>query len=256
MTFDTERYRGHTALCEIDIEGQRRLLNAKVVIAGCGGLASTAISTLAASGAGHLLLVDGDRVETSNLQRQTIHHPSDLGRLKVDSARDKIAALNPDVTVTTIPRFLTADNAREIIGNADIVLDCTDSFTSKATVARACVDAGVPLVTGAVSRFSGQVMTWMPGTACYGCLYGLETPRDNSDTSCAAQGIFSGIVGIVGVIQASEAMKYIMGFGDLLTNRLLTIDTITMQFTTVNLSPDESCPLCGGHGTTSHSNKH
>ncbi|MBD5202169.1 MAG: HesA/MoeB/ThiF family protein [Bacteroidales bacterium] len=223
------RYRGHTALCEIDLPGQQAISSGRVLIVGAGGLGSPVALYLAAAGVGHITIMDADTVSLSNLQRQIIHTTPDVGRLKVESAREKMTAINPHIEVETIAEFLTPENARDIIGRHDLVVDCCDNLTSRLLVNDTCMALEKPYVYGAVQRFSGHVYTYTPGAASY---------RDYFDTSaavdeppCALNGILNTVVGVIGSLQATEAVKILARTGDLLTNRLLIFDAITMTFT-------------------------
>lgn len=245
MTCDTERFKGHLRLEGIGRDGQERICSGHVAVVGCGGLGSAVIPLLAAAGTGHLTLIDPDTVELSNLQRQTIHTPANLGRSKAVSAAEKVRSLSPQTEITAIVDRLTTENAAGVIGNVDMVVDCTDSYTSKSTVAESCISLGRPEVIGAVSRFSGQVMTYLPGTACYHCLYPDLNDKAADETSCATAGIFNAVVGLVGSIQAAETLKFLAGARELLTDRLLTIDALTMQFNIYTISRDRHCRVCG-----------
>ena len=255
------RYKGHLQLAGIGPEGQRRLEKASVLVIGAGGLASAALEYLAAAGTGRIGIVDPDIVELSNLQRQILYTDADTGLPKAvcasrriaDNAPPKpvgparrIASLNPSVETIVFESRFDDSTSGAILAAApwDVALDCTDSYTSKLTVARAMARARLPYVYGAVGRFGGQVMTVLPGHACYGCLYGDGLPGDNAEGSCAGAGIFSGVVGLTAMVQACEAMKIAGGFGSPLADRLLTIDTFTMTFTTVAIERDQKCPVC------------
>lgn len=240
------RYKGHLQLAGIGPEGQRRLEKASVLVIGAGGLASAALEYLAAAGTGRIGIVDPDIVELSNLQRQILYTDADTGLPKAICAARRIASLNPSVETMIFESRFDDSTSGEILGAApwDVALDCTDSYTSKLAVARAMARARLPYVYGAVGRFGGQVMTVLPGHACYGCLYGDGLPGDNAEGSCAGAGIFSGVVGLTAMVQACEAMKIAGGFGSPLADRLLTIDTFTMTFTTVAIERDQKCPVC------------
>lgn len=240
------RYKGHLQLAGIGPEGQRRLEKASVLVIGAGGLASAALEYLAAAGTGRIGIVDPDIVELSNLQRQILYTDADTGLPKAVCASRRIASLNPSVETIVFESRFDDSTSGAILGAApwDAALDCTDSYTSKLTVARAMARARLPYVYGAVGRFGGQVMTVLPGHACYGCLYGDGLPGDNAEGSCAGDGIFSGVVGLTAMVQACEAMKIAGGFGSPLADRLLTIDTFTMTFTTVAIERDQKCPVC------------
>lgn len=224
-----ERYRGHLSLCEIDTAGQQRIARARVLVVGAGGLGSPVALYLGAAGVGSLGIVDADTVGLSNLQRQIMHTTADLGRPKADSAREAVEALNPAVKVTAYREFLTGENAERIIGDYDIVVDCTDSRCSRRLVSSLCVSMGKPLVYGAVSRFSGMVFTHLPGTCAYDDIFADGTAADEAP-SCAQTGILNSAVGVIGSIQATEVLKIITRTGELLTDRLLFIDLLTMSF--------------------------
>lgn len=229
---ERERYMGHLSLCEIDLAGQAALRRARVLIVGCGGLGSPVALYLAAAGVGHIGLVDSDAVSLSNLQRQIIHSTADLGRRKVESARDSIVAINPAVDVRIYPEMLTAANGAAIAGEYDIVADCTDSFRSRIAVNDLCVSLAKPMAFGSVSRFSGLLFTYLPGHADYGAIFGREEPEAaGADCSCAATGVLNAAVGVVGSLQAAEVIKLITGTGEPLVDRLLAIDLLTMDFT-------------------------
>lgn len=225
-------------------EGQQRLLESKVLIIGAGGLGSPCAMYLAAAGVGTIGIVDGDIVSLSNLQRQVIHYTNDVGRAKVASASAKMKMLNPDVRIEAYETFFTKDNAMEIIEPYDFILDCTDSFASKYLVNDACVLAGKPFCCGGVVKWGGQIMTHVPGTACYRCIF-PEPPAENDVETCAKVGVLGPAVGIMGTIQATEAVKYLGGVGQLLTNSLLTFDTMTMQFMRLEFNKNDDCILCG-----------
>lgn len=222
------RYRGHLSLCEIDLPGHEAVRRSRVLVVGVGGLGSPVAMFLAEAGVGKLGLIDPDTVSLGNLQRQILHATPDLGRLKVDSAREKLTAVNPDVEIITYPEYLTAENAPELLAGYDIVADCTDSFATRLLVSDLCVAAGKPYVFASVSRFTGQIFTHLPGSADYRDIFG-ELPPDY-EAPCAIDGILNSVVGVMGSLQATEILKYITSAGDLLTNRLLTFDAITMKF--------------------------
>lgn len=239
------RYSRQIMLPEIDSRGQQRLLDSRVLIIGAGGLGSPAAMYLAAAGAGEIVLTDHDRVDLSNLQRQIIHRTTDIGRLKVDSAADTLAALNGDCRVSTIPHKLTGKALHEAAGAADVVLDCSDNFATRFAVNAACVGAGTPLVSGAAIRWEGQVgvFTGAPAEPCYRCLYaGGTEPED----SCTISGVVAPLVGIIGAVQALEAIKLLSGAGRPLVGRLLILDALTMHWRSLKLPKDPGCPVCRG----------
>lgn len=234
---NTERYAANIALCEIDLPGQQRLRSANVMVCGCGALASPALLYLAASGVGHITIADPDRVELSNLQRQIIHDTHRLGQLKVESAADTIRSLNPDVTVTPVAQRVTADNATTLFKGHDVILDCTDNYTARRDISHAAAAMSLPLCFAAVSRFQSQAFTQMPGTATYADIFPIPPTQEQTDcTSCANAGVLNAAAGMAGAIQAAEAIKIITGTGDLLTDRLLLIDTLTFKFTTISIT--------------------
>lgn len=244
-----ERYSRHIILPEIGGKGQEKILAGKVLIVGLGGLGSPAALYLAAAGVGKIGLIDADKVDLSNLQRQVIHTTADLEVPKVDSARAKIAALNPDVEVQTYPYRLQAQNAVEIVSNYDFVIDGTDNFASKFMVADACHFASKPYSHGGILRFEGQTMTVRPGqTACYRCVF-KEPPTPGSVPSCSQAGVLGVVAGILGTLQTAEALKYLLDLGDLLTDSLLTFNALTASFRKVALRRNANCPLCGQNPT-------
>lgn len=230
----TQRYRGHLSLCEIDLPGQQRIMQGRVLIVGAGGLGSPVALYLAAAGVGHIALLDPDTVSLSNLQRQIIHGTPDLGRPKAVSAAESMTHINPLVTIEPIIDRLTPDNARDIIGRYDLVIDCTDNLDTRLLINDTCVELEKSYVFGAVRRFEGQVFTHTPGTASYRDIFGSEG-SEGGDIPCAIDGVMNTVVGITGCLQATEAIKWLAGTGDLLTDRILTFDAITMTFNTFRL---------------------
>lgn len=240
------RYSRHILLNDVGVEGQEKIRQAKVLIVGAGGLGSPVALYLAAAGVGTIGIADGDVVDLSNLQRQIIHTTPDVGRPKVDSAKEKIERINPHVKVVTHKEFLMADNILGIIGDYDFIVDGTDNFPVKFLINDACVMAGKPFSHGGILRFEGQTFTHLPGTACYRCLFGFPPPAGAVPT-CSQAGVLGAIAGMLGTIQAAETLKYITGVGDLLTNQLLTFNAKTMNFRKVKVQPNKRCPLCGQH---------
>ncbi|MCD7936360.1 MAG: molybdopterin-synthase adenylyltransferase MoeB [Tannerellaceae bacterium] len=241
-----ERYSRHILLQDVGVEGQEKILNAKVLVIGAGGLGAPVALYLAAAGVGTLGIVDGDVVDLSNLQRQIIHFTADVGRPKVDSAREKIRQINPDVQVVTYPEFFTASNAAEIVRKYDFIIDGTDNFPVKFLINDACVLEGKPFSHGGILRFEGQTLTYVPGAACYRCLF-QAPPPPNAVPTCSQAGVLGAIAGMLGTIQAAETLKYITGVGDLLTNRLLTFNAKAMTFREVKTPQNKCCPVCGNH---------
>ncbi len=239
------RYARHILLDELGIEGQERLLAARVLIVGAGGLGSPVALYLAAAGVGRIVLADDDVVELSNLQRQILHTMSGLGRPKAESGRDALAALNPDVRVDA--RVERLDDARlvELAGQVDLVLDCSDNFATRHAINRACIATARPLVSGAAIRFAGQVSVYDlrdPASPCYHCLFPESDPV--SEARCATTGVLGPLLGMVGSVQATEAIKLIAGVGTPLVGRLLSVDALQMQWHTVRFRRDPDCPAC------------
>ena len=240
-----ERYSRHILLDDVGVDGQEKLLQAKVLIVGAGGLGSPAALYLAAAGVGTVGIIDSDVVEISNLQRQIAHFSKDINISKVVSAAEKMSAINPAIRVRTYREYLCADNIREVITDYDFIIDGTDNFPTKFLVNDACVLLGIPFSHGGILRFNGQTMTIIPGkTACYRCSFRKPPPPD-AVPSCAQAGVLGAVAGMLGTIQAAETLKYITGAGDLLTNSLLTFDAKTMTFRKIRLNRQESCPICG-----------
>ncbi len=238
------RYSRQIMLPQCDIEGQQKILAAKVLIIGAGGLGSPAAMYLAAAGIGSIVIYDDDVVELSNLQRQIAHHTPDIGLDKVISTRETLKKLNPDVHVKAVKQRLAGEQLDIEVMNADVVLDCSDNFSTRFAINKACVKHQTPLVSGAAIRFEGQVSVFTPGinnSPCYNCLY-------NSDgeelQNCATNGVIAPITGIVGSIQALEALKIIMAIGKPLTGRLLLLDGLTMEWNMMKLTKNPSCPTC------------
>jgi molybdopterin-synthase adenylyltransferase len=240
-----ERYSRHILLSEVGVEGQERIRAARILIIGLGGLGSPASLYLAAAGVGTIGLVDNDQVDLSNLQRQIVHFNADVAVAKVESAAAKLRALNPDVKVVTHELFVKADNIMELVRDYDFVIDGTDSFVTKFLINDGCVLAGVPYSHGGILRFDGQTTTVLPGrSACYRCVF-REPPPAGAAPTCAEAGVLGAIAGMLGTIQAAEALKYVIGVGEVLSDRLLTFDAKRMSFRTIKLTRQKSCPLCG-----------
>ena len=244
------RYSRHILLPSVGAGGQRKLLNAKVLLLGAGGLGSPAALYLAAAGVGTLGIVDFDRVDLTNLQRQLLHDTDDVGRPKVDSAADRLRGLNPGIDVVPFDTMLTSENAFEILGQYDVVIDGSDNFPVRYLVNDATQMLEKPLVYGSIYQFEGQASVFMPGkdTPCYRCLF-PQPPPPGAVPSCAEAGVFGVLPGIIGSIQAVEAIKLILGAGDPLVGRLLLFDAMDMEFTTVKLRWDPDCPVCGKEPT-------
>lgn len=242
-----ERYSRHILLADVGIEGQQKIFDAKVLIIGAGGLGSPIALYLAAAGVGTIGIADADTVDISNLQRQVIHFTHDLGQPKVESAADKMRAINPDVTVRTYHEFLLANNIRPILREYDFVIDGTDNFAAKFLINDACVLEGKPFSHGGILRFNGQTMTVLPGSsACYRCVFHAPPPRGSVPT-CSQAGVLGAVAGMLGTIQAVEALKFITGVGSLLTDTLLGFDAKTLDFRKVHFKRNVHCPVCGEH---------
>jgi molybdopterin/thiamine biosynthesis adenylyltransferase len=242
------RYSRQIILPEMGGRAQKRLLASRVAIVGAGGLGSPAALYLAAAGVGTLGIIDGDLVDLSNLQRQILHHTSDVGRPKTDSARESIQAINPDVRVVTYQDRLNACNARAILADYEVVLGCSDNFPTRYLLNDACFLLKLPLVDGSIFRFEGQTTVYLPGQGCYRCLFPTPPPPGAVPT-CAESGALGALPGLVGVIQATEAIKTILGIGRSLAGRLLLIDALSMDFREVELHRNPTCPLCGDSPT-------
>lgn len=245
---ETRRYSRHLLLDGFGIEGQQRLMDARVLIVGMGGLGSPIALYLAAAGVGTLGIVDGDMVSLTNLQRQVIHGTPDVGRSKVESAAEAIHKINPSVRVEKHELFLNEDNALDIIGDYDFIVEGSDNFSAKYLVNDACVMLGKSFCIGGINRYSGQVMTYRPGTACYRCLFPEPPAREDVET-CAMVGVLGTIAGMLGTVQATEVVKCIAGVGEPLYNQLLTFDALTMQWDKLQFQRNEHCPLCGSQPT-------
>ena len=244
-----DRYSRHIILSEVGGEGQEKLLDGKVLLVGAGGLGSPAGLYLAAAGVGTIGVIDDDVVDLSNLQRQIAHTTEDLGKPKVESAADAMRDINPDVNVRTYHTRMMADNALDLIADYDFVIDGADNFPTKFLVADACHLAGKAYSHAGILRFDGQTMTVVPNeSACYRCVF-VKPPPTNSVPSCSQAGVLGVLAGVVGTIQATEAIKYILGTGGLLTNRLLTYTALNMTFREIKVKRQDRCPLCGSDPT-------
>ncbi|MHC4192962.1 MAG: HesA/MoeB/ThiF family protein [Planctomycetota bacterium] len=240
-----ERYSRQIILEEVGGTGQEKLLSSKVLIVGAGGLGAPAALYLAAAGIGTIGIIDSDKVDLTNLQRQIIHHTSDIGTEKVGSAKAKILAINPDVNVLTYNAKACAEDISEVIRQYDFVIDGTDNFPAKFLVNDACYFEKVPFSHAGILRFYGQLITVLPGeTTCYRCIF-RSPPAAGVVPSCSEAGVLGALAGVIGCLQATEAIKYLLGIGDLLTNALLTYNALTMEFRKVRLNRNPNCPLCG-----------
>ncbi|KQN67440.1 molybdopterin biosynthesis protein MoeB [Duganella sp. Leaf61] len=240
------RYSRHILLDQIGIEGQQRLLASHALVIGAGGLGSPAAMYLASAGVGHITIVDDDVVDLTNLQRQIAHTTERVGQSKALSARTTMAQINPDIRITALAERVDEARLAQLVAAADVVLDCTDNFATRHAVNRACVAQRKPLVSGAAIRFDGQVSVFDPrggDQPCYSCLF----PQDQQfeDVACAAMGVFAPLVGVVGAMQAAEALKLLMHVGQSLSGRLLMLDGLYMEWTSIAVARNEHCPVCG-----------
>jgi molybdopterin/thiamine biosynthesis adenylyltransferase len=241
------RYSRHILLDEVGIEGQARVLDGHALIIGAGGLGSPATLYLAASGVGRITLVDDDVVDLTNLQRQVMHTTARVGMAKVESGREALLQINPEIAVTALRERADAARLKELVGSADVVLDCSDNFATRHAVNRACVHARVPLVSGAVIRFDGQLSVFDvrdSASPCYACLF----PEDSQfeEVACSTMGVFAPLVGVVGAMQAAEALKLLSGAGRAITGRLLMLDGRAMEWSDIGIARNPACPVCAG----------
>ncbi|GAB6099979.1 molybdopterin-synthase adenylyltransferase MoeB [Halanaerocella petrolearia] len=240
-----ERYSRHIILGDVGVEGQQKLLNSSVLIIGTGGLGTPAAQFLAAAGVGKIGLVDADQVELSNLQRQVLHHTPDVGKPKVESAKETINDMNPDVEVETYSYYLHSGNIKEVIRDYDFVIDGTDNFPAKFLINDACIMENKPLSHAGIIRFSGQTMTVVPeeDSPCYRCGF-PQPPKPGAVPSCKEAGVLGVMGGVIGTIQATEAIKYLLDKGELLTGTLLTYDALKMEFNKQQISKRDKCDIC------------
>ena len=243
-----QRYSRHIIMPQVGSAGQRKLLDASVLLIGAGGLGSPLGMYLAAAGVGKLGIVDFDTVDITNLHRQLLHSTADVGRPKVDSAEDTIRSINPDVEVVKLPLHLDSSNVMEVFEDYDIIADGTDNFPTRYMINDAAVLAGKPVVHGSIFIFEGQATTFLPGQGCYRCLYPAPPPP-GMVPSCAEAGVLGVLPGIIGSIMAIEAIKIILGLGTTLVNRLLMFDALEMDFRKVRIRRDPDCPICGDNPT-------
>lgn len=243
---DLLRYSRHVLLNEIGVEGQERIMGAHVLLIGAGGLGSPVALYLGSAGVGHITVVDHDTVDLTNLQRQVAHTVARVGSPKVSSIQTAIAEINPGVQVTTIQQRADAALLDVLVAQADVVLDCCDNFATRHAINAACVAHKKPLVSGAAIRFDGQISVFDPRdpqSPCYACVFPPESTFE--ETRCATMGVFAPLVGIIGSMQAAEALKLISGAGTPLTGRLLMLDGRAMEFTEVRIARHAGCPVCG-----------
>ncbi len=241
-----ERYSRHIILQDVGVEGQIKISEGKVLIVGAGGLGAPVALYLAAAGVGTIGIIDGDVVDLTNLQRQVIHFTPDVNKAKVLSAKEKIEQLNPDVKVVAYQELLSTYNIFDIIKKYDIVVDGTDNFPTKFLINDACVLAQKPFSHGGILRFEGQTFTYTPGNACYRCVFD-SPPPPNAVPTCSQAGVLGSIAGMLGTIQATEVLKFLVNKGELLTNRILTFNALFMDFRTIRFGRNTNCPICGEH---------
>lgn len=239
------RYSRHILLPEIGIEGQQKLIDAHALIIGAGGLGSPAALYLASSGVGMITLCDNDTVDLTNLQRQILHRTSSIGKSKVSSATSTLEEINPEVNVIALNERIADARLLELVAQADVVLDCSDNFATRYALNRACVQLNKPLVSGAAIRFSGQISVFdfrRPDSPCYNCLYPEET--ESEEIRCSTMGVFAPLVGIIGSMQASEALKLLLDISPTLCGKLLVLDALSMEPRVIKLTRDSACPVC------------
>lgn len=239
------RYSRHILLPQIGVEGQERLLAARALVIGAGGLGSPVALYLASAGVGNITLCDNEDVDLTNLQRQIVHRTESLGRKKVESARATLAAINPEVKVSALAERVDEKRLETLVAQTDVVLDGSDNFATRHAVNRVCVRLRKPLVSGAAVRFDGQVAVFdlrAADSPCYACLF--PEHGESEDVRCAVMGVFAPLTGIVGSIQAAEALKLLAGAGETLVGRLLLLDALAMEVRTIKLAKDPACPVC------------
>jgi molybdopterin/thiamine biosynthesis adenylyltransferase len=244
------RYSRHILLDALGIEGQQRILNAHALIIGAGGLGSPAALYLASAGVGKITLVDDDTVDFTNLQRQILHTQARVGMAKAESGKQALSAINPDIEIIPLQQRLSGAALDTLVASADIVLDCTDNFATRHAINRACVHHRKPLVSGAAIRFDGQISVYdlhRDDSPCYHCLF--PEGDDIEEVRCAVMGVFAPLTGIIGTMQAAEALKLLAGIGESLTGRLLLLDTLDMEWRSVRFKKDAGCAVCGPNGS-------
>lgn len=242
------RYSRHILLQQVGIQGQEKLIKSRALVIGLGGLGSPVAMYLAASGVGELIICDNDNVDLTNLQRQAIHNSETVGMSKVQSATKAITKINPEVNVVAIQEYVDEERLQKLVSKADVVIDTSDNFATRHAINQVCVTHKKPLVSGAVIRFNGQISVFdlsNSASPCYHCLF----PKDgsNEDMNCAVMGVFSPMVGIIGCMQAAEAIKILLNIGRTLNGRLMLLDSLTMEWRSVKLNKDPACAICGGN---------
>lgn len=240
------RYSRHILLDQIGVEGQSRLLASRALVVGAGGLGSPAALYLAAAGVGTIALADGDTVDLTNLQRQILHRAPSIGRLKVESGKDTLGEINPEAHIVPIAARLEGEALDAEVARCDVVLDCSDNFATRHAINRACVTHRKPLVSGAAIKFDGQISVFdlrLASSPCYHCLF--PEGDEVEEVRCAVMGVFAPLTGIIGTMQAAEALKLIAGCGESLNGRLLLLDALTMDWRSIQLGKDPACEVCG-----------
>ena len=246
--YQVRRYSRHIIMPQVGSAGQRALLDSKVLIIGAGGLGSPVAIYLALAGIGTLGIVDYDVVDVTNLQRQILHHDADIGRSKVESARETLLAYNPDLEVVTYEEPITSENAMEMMSDFDVIVSGADNFAARYLINDAAFLSGKPLVDGSILMFEGRATTYVPGKGCYRCVF-PDPPPPGEVPNCSEAGVLGMLPGMVGSIQAAETVKVILGTGEPLVGRLLLIDALDMDFREVKVRQDPNCPLCGEEPT-------
>ena len=246
--YQVRRYSRHIIMPQVGSAGQRTLLDSRVLIIGAGGLGSPVAIYLALAGIGTLGIVDYDVVDVTNLQRQILHHDADIGRSKVESARETLLAYNPDLEVVTYEEPITSENAMEMMAGFDVVVSGADNFAARYLINDAAYLSGKPLVDGSILMFDGRATTYMPGKGCYRCVF-PDPPPPGEVPNCSEAGVLGMLPGMVGSIQAAETVKVLLGTGEPLVGRLLLIDALDMDFREVKVRQDPGCPLCGEEPT-------
>jgi len=242
------RYSRHILLDEIGIEGQQKLLAAHALVIGAGGLGSPVALYLASAGIGKITLVDNDTVDLTNLQRQILHGTGNIGAPKAESGKQSLARINPEVEIAALQERVAGQRLHQLVAAADVVLDCSDNFATRHAVNRACVEQHKPLVSGAAIRFDGQISVFdrrNEDSPCYACLFPPE--QEFEEAQCSTMGVFAPLVGIIGAMQAAEALKLLVGIGESLAGRLLLLEARAMEWTSIKIARNAACSVCGNH---------
>ena len=242
------RYSRHILLDEIGIEGQQKLLAAHALVIGAGGLGSPVALYLASAGIGKITLIDNDTVDLTNLQRQILHGTGNIGAPKAESGKQSLARINPEVEIAALQERVAGQRLHQLVAAADVVLDCSDNFATRHAVNRACVEQHKPLVSGAAIRFDGQISVFdrrNEDSPCYACLFPPE--QEFEEAQCSTMGVFAPLVGIIGAMQAAEALKLLVGIGESLAGRLLLLEARAMEWTSIKIARNAACSVCGNH---------